>query len=235
MSRGSTAGSPRSTRLLHCPAPTSTGVRASGVMSLPSGGQPTIPVIDILLVCTANQCRSPMAEGLLRRLFVRAGVGAQVGSAGLLPGGAPATANAVATMAARGIDISGHVEPHPRPRVRRHHPAGAGHGPPARARGVRALRRPRRAHLHAQGAGAPGRAGGRPRGGRVRGGLAGPGRRRAPHHRPGRRRPGRRHRRSRGAPPRRVRGHRGRAGGPARHGSSACSRALPTTTDYTRS
>jgi protein-tyrosine-phosphatase len=50
-----------------------------------------------------------MAEGLLRRLFVRAGVGAEVGSAGLLPGGAPATANAVATMAARGIDISGHV------------------------------------------------------------------------------------------------------------------------------
>jgi len=78
-------------------------------MSLLSDGQPTIKRIDILLVCTANQCRSPMAEGLLRRLLARAGVGAQVGSAGLLPGGAPATADAVATMAARGVDISEHV------------------------------------------------------------------------------------------------------------------------------
>lgn len=50
-----------------------------------------------------------MAEGLLRRLLARAGVGASVGSAGLMPGGAPATADAVATMAARGIDIRDHV------------------------------------------------------------------------------------------------------------------------------
>ena len=50
-----------------------------------------------------------MAEGLLRRLFARAGVGAEVGSAGLLPGGAPATPDAVATMAARGVDIREHV------------------------------------------------------------------------------------------------------------------------------
>jgi protein-tyrosine phosphatase len=50
-----------------------------------------------------------MAEGLLRRLFARAGVGAEVGSAGLLPGGAPATSDAVATMAARGVDIREHV------------------------------------------------------------------------------------------------------------------------------
>ncbi|HEX6418539.1 MAG TPA: hypothetical protein VFZ77_08575 [Acidimicrobiales bacterium] len=69
----------------------------------------TIRGIDILLVCTANQCRSPMAEGLLRRLLARAGVGATVGSAGLLPGGARATADAVATMAARGVDIRDHV------------------------------------------------------------------------------------------------------------------------------
>jgi len=66
-------------------------------------------LIDILLVCTANQCRSPMAEGLLRRLFARAGVGAQVGSAGLLPGGVPATADAIATMADRGIDLRDHI------------------------------------------------------------------------------------------------------------------------------
>ena len=50
-----------------------------------------------------------MAEGLLQRLLARVGVGAQVESAGLLPGGAPATAHAVATMADRGVDISEHV------------------------------------------------------------------------------------------------------------------------------
>nr|MBO2502123.1 hypothetical protein [Thermoanaerobacterales bacterium] len=50
-----------------------------------------------------------MAEGLLRRILALSGVGAEVGSAGLLPGGAPATPEAIATMAARRIDISGHV------------------------------------------------------------------------------------------------------------------------------
>lgn len=50
-----------------------------------------------------------MAEGLLRRQLARAGVGASVGSAGLLPGGVPATVNAIATMRDREIDIRGHV------------------------------------------------------------------------------------------------------------------------------
>ena len=50
-----------------------------------------------------------MAEGLLRRLFAQAGVGASVGSAGLLPGGAAATPEAIAAMAARRIDIRHHV------------------------------------------------------------------------------------------------------------------------------
>src|SRR5512139_1912973 len=49
-----------------------------------------------------------MAEGMLRRLFAQAGIGASVGSAGLLPGGVPATPEAVATMAARRIDIRSH-------------------------------------------------------------------------------------------------------------------------------
>ena len=49
-----------------------------------------------------------MAEGLLRRLLAVSGVGASVGSAGLLPGGAPATPDAVATMADRRVDIRRH-------------------------------------------------------------------------------------------------------------------------------
>jgi protein-tyrosine phosphatase len=50
-----------------------------------------------------------MAEGLLRNLSKRAGVDARVRSAGLLPGGAPPTPEAIAVMADQAIDIAGHV------------------------------------------------------------------------------------------------------------------------------
>jgi protein-tyrosine phosphatase len=50
-----------------------------------------LPAIEILVVCTANQCRSPMAAALLR---ARVPTGVTVSSAGLLPGGAPATRDA---------------------------------------------------------------------------------------------------------------------------------------------
>jgi len=49
-----------------------------------------------------------MAEVLLRHHLERAGVDAAVSSAGLHPGGRPATDHGVATMAARGLDLSGH-------------------------------------------------------------------------------------------------------------------------------
>jgi protein-tyrosine-phosphatase len=50
-----------------------------------------------------------MAEGMLRMLLADNGARADVASAGLLPGGAPATRSAIAVMADRGIDISHHV------------------------------------------------------------------------------------------------------------------------------
>jgi protein-tyrosine-phosphatase len=50
-----------------------------------------------------------MAEGMLRTLLIDNGARADIGSAGLLPGGAPATPHAVAVMAERGMDISRHV------------------------------------------------------------------------------------------------------------------------------
>lgn len=65
--------------------------------------------VDILLVCTANQCRSPMGEALLRDRLAARRVDARVASAGLLPGGAPATDAAITAMAAVGLDISRHV------------------------------------------------------------------------------------------------------------------------------
>lgn len=62
----------------------------------------------ILVVCTANQCRSPMVEALLRRHLEDRGVPAIVASVGLLPGGVPASAGAVRAMAERGLDIQEH-------------------------------------------------------------------------------------------------------------------------------
>src|ERR1044071_920605 len=64
--------------------------------------------IDVLLVCTANQCRSPMAEALLRDLIATHGLQARVISAGLYPSGNPATPDAVKVMAERGLDLQAH-------------------------------------------------------------------------------------------------------------------------------
>jgi protein-tyrosine phosphatase len=62
----------------------------------------------ILLLCTANQCRSPMAEGVLRHLLAGRRVSADVSSAGLYEGGAPATGTAREVLARRGIDLAAH-------------------------------------------------------------------------------------------------------------------------------
>jgi protein-tyrosine-phosphatase len=49
-----------------------------------------------------------MAEAILRGLLAGRGVDAEVRSAGLYEGGAPATATARAVLAARGLDLSAH-------------------------------------------------------------------------------------------------------------------------------
>src|SRR5713101_1781338 len=65
-------------------------------------------MLDVLIVCTANQCRSPMAAAVLQRRLDERGIEARVHSAGLLEGGRPATADAQAVVATAGLDISGH-------------------------------------------------------------------------------------------------------------------------------
>lgn len=74
---------------------------------------------SILIVCTANICRSPMAEALLRRRLQDAGLSRewQVGSAGTwAQEGIPASETGVLVLSKRGLDISRHrsrvVRPH---------------------------------------------------------------------------------------------------------------------------
>ena len=65
----------------------------------------------ILVICTGNVCRSPMAEGILKHLLSKQGLETQVEvrSAGTwASGGAAASENAVRAAAERGIRIEEH-------------------------------------------------------------------------------------------------------------------------------
>ena len=62
----------------------------------------------ILTLCTANVCRSPMAEALLRRHLSSAAVVAEVSSAGLLEEDHPAAPEVVELLLEQGIDYTAH-------------------------------------------------------------------------------------------------------------------------------
>ena len=62
----------------------------------------------VLVVCTANICRSPMMEGLLRRDLGVLGAPVEVISGGLLEWDQAVDPQAAAVMAERGVDIAGH-------------------------------------------------------------------------------------------------------------------------------
>ena len=68
----------------------------------------TLPAIDILVLCTGNICRSPVAEALLRHRLEALGVPAHVHSAGLLAAGNPAHGTGIDILWARGHDMSAH-------------------------------------------------------------------------------------------------------------------------------
>jgi len=74
--------------------------------------------VRFLFVCTGNTCRSPMAEGMFRKFLAEKlhckvdqldKIGYKVSSAGLMDmAGSPASVEAIAACAAKGIDIKAH-------------------------------------------------------------------------------------------------------------------------------
>jgi protein-tyrosine-phosphatase len=63
----------------------------------------------ILFVCTGNTCRSPMAEGLLKKIAKESQIPLEVQSAGLAAfSGVPATPEAIEACREKGVDISAH-------------------------------------------------------------------------------------------------------------------------------
>lgn len=62
----------------------------------------------LLFVCTANQCRSPMAAALAQDAFDKRDLDVEVRSAGVSAGGFPSTAEAQRVMQERGLNLSKH-------------------------------------------------------------------------------------------------------------------------------
>jgi protein-tyrosine phosphatase len=66
--------------------------------------------VRILVVCSANQCRSPMTAGALAKRAAEAGLDVHVSSAGTRAvAGYPATPPTVEAARKVGLDLSGHV------------------------------------------------------------------------------------------------------------------------------
>jgi protein-tyrosine phosphatase len=84
-----------------------------GVLSMPAADaqsdSPGVPrEANIVVMCTANVCRSPMAAALLARPLAALGVTVPVRSAGMIGGGDPPHPEVMSVMASYGIEIAAH-------------------------------------------------------------------------------------------------------------------------------
>ena len=77
-------------------------------MSPVASGDHDTPPLRLLFICTANRCRSPMAEVLARQALERRGIAAQVISAGRMSSGCEASPGAVDAMSRQGLDLRHH-------------------------------------------------------------------------------------------------------------------------------
>lgn len=66
------------------------------------------PKFGVLVVCTANRCRSVMTEALLSRRLAMLGVPGRVRSAGLSGQGQPPPPEVIYAMANYGLDVASH-------------------------------------------------------------------------------------------------------------------------------
>jgi protein-tyrosine phosphatase len=64
--------------------------------------------LHIMVICTANRCRSVMAQALLAHRLAVLGVPGHVSSAGLLGEGLPPPQEVVSAMTSYGLDVAGH-------------------------------------------------------------------------------------------------------------------------------
>lgn len=64
--------------------------------------------LHVLVVCTANICRSVMTQAALRAEIERRGLPVEVSSSGFLYNGEPASDAASRVLAERGLDVSAH-------------------------------------------------------------------------------------------------------------------------------
>ena len=131
---------------------------------------------DVLFVCTANRCRSPVAAALFDRWRRQSGAGGQVHSAGLGEPGAPPPPEVLDAALDYGVDLSAHRSRRLAAEGRRKRDLGRRAGAPARSRGRLAVGRSRvESCVHPARAGPP-RAGGRsaPQASGARGVVGGP-------------------------------------------------------------
>jgi protein-tyrosine phosphatase len=82
----------------------------NGVLNIPAAhAQPDSPgEAGIVVLCTANVCRSPMAAALLARRLEALGVTVPVRSAGMIGDGDPPHPEVVSVMDSYGIEIASH-------------------------------------------------------------------------------------------------------------------------------